>query len=405
MRIYLYNSYKGSPVGFIMGMMDEQAGGVFTEMTENGIPPFIRACFEHGIVKNVVGNIHYNKEDMAPKYLLLLKNLTFSPENAADDFTWYLNFALETDDGDLMEKWLATDAENDVACHLSQCLRIDKSDNFGYKVLNDKLGEFLKSSFASSAIPDAVKADINEGCCFNFQDKLPEKEQRKFLDEYQGTLPQKLTPLLSSPQYWVLAQKKSLKKRHYLAIAASLLIMLLAWIWVALDLTKKTPDLAPLPAAGRDQCQAISVTVSRSLEKQSSPCLVPAEKGGSRLMMFQKCSALKLTTRKMIETLVSCPACPDSLPGLLLYDDIQEDEPGKRLASGDKLSFLCRKMESPGNDQDLENCKDLIFCEAAPPPESYTNLNLIFDGAYLFDDAGTLNSDKEEIILNLPDNN
>ena len=183
MHIYLYNSYVGSHAGFILGMV-KPADGVFN-ITDSEIPDYIRACFEHALIKRVVGNINFAMGDSGPScWLFLVKNLTYTCPRQGENFSWYLNIALETNDQRQFETLLKPSGTQDLAYMLAQCLEVDKSNKFGYRFKDSYLRSLLDSSFGPPLIPDNVADSALHGCFFEFQNRLPDEErsQRHYLE-------------------------------------------------------------------------------------------------------------------------------------------------------------------------------------------------------------------------------
>lgn len=381
MRVYLYNSYKGSPVGFIMGVMEELPEGGFTELTESGIPDSVRACFEYGIIKNVLGNTDiFKTESEENTFLLLLKNLTCKADKPEDDFTWYLNIALETNDKELMEKWLASDGDKNVGCLFSQCFEIDKSNNFGYQVNGSKLLELLNTSFASSVINEEVKKAFQDACCFNFQNKLPGKEQHKFLNEYFKPVNEiKLTPLTHASSDWVRAEKKtSLKLGGLWTMAVLLLLITIGGaIWMLTDkennqiVQTRTAEMKVKPSRETWPGSKIS-------DEQSSQFSSPKRIESAWLRMRQNCLPAKMERKGRIELEIHSQAFPSVLPGLLIYEENQVRELKDLLPCVNEFSCHCEEGADASGACEYDICRYLLFCNTSIKNEM-PYLTLIID--------------------------
>lgn len=238
MRIYLYNSYKGSPVGFIMGMMESRPDGSFSPLIRSGIPDQVRNCFEDGLIKNVFGNLNiFYKEAVAPAWLLLLKDLECVAAGSEEDIKWYINIAIETDEAAELESLLGPGGADNTACHVADCLEIDKGNPFGYVVSGRELSELLNAPFASGVVPQSVRESFRSGCALDFQKALPEARQREFLNKFLSpSSPFELSQIDSSAnQNWVLAEKKSpLPRTGILLILAGIFLILILVLTIIL---------------------------------------------------------------------------------------------------------------------------------------------------------------------------
>lgn len=243
MRIYLYNSYKGSPVGFIMGMIEGHPDGSFSAMTRSGIPAQVRNCFEEGLIKNVLGNLNiFYKDSSSATWLLLLKDLEYAVPGSEEEIKWYINIAIETDDPDELENWLGPGEAGNAACLVAECLEIDKSNPFGFGVSEQKLSGLLKKPFAAAAVPQPVKESYRRGCALDFQKALPEDRKREFLKKFLSPSNRfGLSPIDSiANKNWVLAEKKSpLPRIGLLAILSAIFLSLIIILMLALQARAK----------------------------------------------------------------------------------------------------------------------------------------------------------------------
>lgn len=180
MKIYSYCSYTGSPVGFIMGCASKTESGTFSKLDKDGIPGDIRACFENAIIQNAAGNLNI-KAGTRARWILLLKNIEYRIIDDENRFTWYINMAFETDSRAEFERWIIP--AMDLGKKISQCLRVDKANAFGLTLDDTALTSLMAGPLADKQIPAAVASEIENGCCFEFQERLPEAAREKFLAE------------------------------------------------------------------------------------------------------------------------------------------------------------------------------------------------------------------------------
>ena len=78
MNLYYYCSYDGSPVGFRIGRIDALSRDEKIELSSEKIEPFIRRCFETGLVRSAFGKIP-SDADSEKKFFLLKKKQSGLP--------------------------------------------------------------------------------------------------------------------------------------------------------------------------------------------------------------------------------------------------------------------------------------------------------------------------------------
>ena len=138
MKVYLYCSYKGSPVGFDIGLVDfNSVHEDFFSMKKEVSEPLVKSLFITGGIKQAYGLVSDNK------WLILLK-----------DIDEYKNLAIEFDRFDDYESflWLVQEKTEVIAEKIERLLFIDKSiPDFGYKVDKKEIESLLNPKKISSS--------------------------------------------------------------------------------------------------------------------------------------------------------------------------------------------------------------------------------------------------------------
>lgn len=145
MDLYYYCSYDGSPVGFRIGKVDVSSQETkMQELSGEHIEPFIRRCFENGLVRSAFGKIPSN-EVLKKKYFLLKKKLV----GKKDSCNYYMNIALVDNEWDRFNSLMQnSDNETTLAEAVMDSIQQHKDDDFGYKVDTGKLSEILSIGYA-----------------------------------------------------------------------------------------------------------------------------------------------------------------------------------------------------------------------------------------------------------------
>lgn len=145
MDLYYYCSYDGSPVGFRIGRVnildkdDEQK-----ELSAKHIDPFIRRCFETGLIRSAFGKIPTDT-DSQKKYFLLKKKMIGKKAGC----NYYMNVAVVEDEWDKFSSLMHDcDDEAKLATAVMNSIEPVKDDSFGYKVNTHKLSDVLSFGYA-----------------------------------------------------------------------------------------------------------------------------------------------------------------------------------------------------------------------------------------------------------------
>lgn len=240
-KAYLYCSYTGSPVGFVMGVSEMLVDGNWSPMSLNGISKDIRGCFEHAIIRNAAGNFVLNKPDGETdnRWILLIKNLTYKLPETEDNFTYYINIALETTDYKEYEIWTGQADVDKLGERVASCLDITKSSDFGYVIKEDNLSSLVDSSLG--AIPREIATISLKNCCLEFVPRLPNVERSNFIQTFVPTLlPCDLEDIHANPG-WCFVKKKILNRQIKYGVVAGIALLIIAGIWIMMPGEKKKP--------------------------------------------------------------------------------------------------------------------------------------------------------------------
>lgn len=249
MKIYFYCSYTGSPVGFIMGSMSQLPQGQWSDLSKDGISNEIRACFEHGIVKNAVGRISsLTSNSYARKWVLVIKNITCPDIHSDRPLTWYINIALETDSQSQFETWIKRGVNIELCEKLSCILTVDKNNDFGYTIDRHELSNIIDASLASTTLPNKVASVALDDYAIEFTPNLPYKNKQQFVKKY---LPFLLPYKMKEMDSWTIFEKKTLKisKGSQLVMGAILLVLVGSTILMTVRGEKKK---APVGVSSAD---------------------------------------------------------------------------------------------------------------------------------------------------------
>lgn len=145
MNLYYYCSYDGSPVGFRIGRIDALSRDEKIELSSEKIEPFIRRCFETGLVRSAFGKIP-SDADSEKKFFLLKKKLI----EKKDDCNYYMNVAVVEEEWDKFCS-LLQDGANEVslATAVMRSIKPFGENAFGYRVDTQELSKVLECGFAS----------------------------------------------------------------------------------------------------------------------------------------------------------------------------------------------------------------------------------------------------------------
>ncbi len=145
MNLYYYCSYDGSPVGFRIGRIDALSRDEKIELSSEKIEPFIRRCFETGLVRSAFGKIP-SDADSEKKFFLLKKKLI---EKKAD-CNYYMNVAVVEEEWDKFCSLLQDGADEvSLATAVMSSIEPSGENAFGYRVDTQELSKVLECGFAS----------------------------------------------------------------------------------------------------------------------------------------------------------------------------------------------------------------------------------------------------------------
>ena len=221
-RLYVYCSYKFSPVGFQLGIIDCTEGireKYLIPKKKSNVIDFIPCFFEEGLIQKSYGYIPERKT-----YLFLQKKLSgVSQEDAS--VTIYINFAFEFDDYNKYYIFKCNFDRLSIEEQAQKCALFivpDKSvDFFALKVDRERLDDFISE----------MQKNLNSLPL----DKHNECKEKLFIDsissnDYSQKLNQTIGMEFSKTgekQYCYPAQKESSQKKKMLLIAAIFIVILL----------------------------------------------------------------------------------------------------------------------------------------------------------------------------------
>lgn len=144
MNLYYYCSYDGSPVGFRIGRIDALSRDEKIELSSEKIEPFIRRCFETGLVRSAFGKIP-SDADSEKKFFLLKKKL-----RKKADYNYYMNVAVVEEEWDKFCSLLQDGVDEvSLATAVMSSIKPYGENAFGYRVDTQKLSKVLECGFAS----------------------------------------------------------------------------------------------------------------------------------------------------------------------------------------------------------------------------------------------------------------
>ncbi len=147
MEVYYYCSYTGSPVGFILGKLNDvsEAEGTRT-LNKEHLEPMIRQCFELGMIRKACGLLTQEPK----RYFLLFKKLI--ARGGQDGLDYYLNIAFVTESQQQYLQWIDEDklvTEDTIAQACRETILVDRESDFGYKINSKSLAMLTKMKFGS----------------------------------------------------------------------------------------------------------------------------------------------------------------------------------------------------------------------------------------------------------------
>lgn len=144
MDLYYYCSYDSSPVGFRIGRVDTLSQDIeSTELSSEHIEPFIRKCFETGLVRSAFGKIP-SEAATQKKYFLLKKKLVAKKAGC----NYYMNVAVVENEWDKFCSLLQDNTDEvSLATAIMNSIEPSGESAFGYKVNTHKLSQVLKCGY------------------------------------------------------------------------------------------------------------------------------------------------------------------------------------------------------------------------------------------------------------------
>ena len=225
MKLYCYCSYDGSPVGFQLGTCEW--GGVQEEMcalSKNGIDPFVRACFENGLVRSGLGKIP-NRERQA--YFMLVKKLVGKKENVQ----YYINLAVTADEWNELEPLLNGDLQG-MAEEMTQRMQPAEGNEFGYRLKANGWEKIIFGNLCGCS--ENMKRDIAENEAMYLELRTVQAERLEILAQELGLMGQSSWELSPYEKNVARYGKKLLAskwgKMGRLLAAAVLIVLILAVI-------------------------------------------------------------------------------------------------------------------------------------------------------------------------------
>lgn len=144
MKLYYYCSYDGSPSGFRLGKAELNEENEIQELSDMQINPFIRRCFETGLVRSAFGKIPEGSGES--KYFLIKKKLTGIKENCK----YYMNIAI------VCESWIEFNklmqeggSKEQLTEAILRSIQQDKSSEYGYCIRNQQALEVFEQFFGT----------------------------------------------------------------------------------------------------------------------------------------------------------------------------------------------------------------------------------------------------------------
>jgi|GEM_PF-957150 hypothetical protein len=150
MNLYYYCSYDGSPVGFRIGRIDALSRDEKIELSSEKIEPFIRRCFETGLVRSAFGKIPSDADSEKKFFLLKKKLIGKKATEKKADCKYYMSVAVVEEEWDKFCSLLQDGAdEASLATAVMRSIEPSGENAFGYKVDTQELSKVLECGFAS----------------------------------------------------------------------------------------------------------------------------------------------------------------------------------------------------------------------------------------------------------------
>lgn len=245
MNVYYYCSYTGSPVGYILGRIPDDAIKSSSEkfsLQNDEIPSLIRKCFEQGLVQRSFGRTPEGE------YYLLVKKLTANGTGTNSSIKYYLNFAIVLGEGEkekyrnlLRNENKAT--EQEIANFIRDTISLDPDNDFGFTVNCEKLNKLLNRSFYSlfEGCPSINKN--GQKMYFKLVSEKPDNDQLK---KSLGLIEEgKDFSHLSNSDKWFCYDKKKPGKQLILLLLLITIIVIACVIWFIASANASAPSTSP----------------------------------------------------------------------------------------------------------------------------------------------------------------
>lgn len=153
MDLYYNCSYDNSPVGFCIGRIsninlgDLQAENSL-ELSKENVDPFIRKCFESGLIRTAYGKMPSELSQYKDDYFILKKKMVQKEEKG----NYYMNIALAGltwDQFSAFMKYEIKDTSKVLADLVRKSIGQDKNSAFGYHVYSDGIEDLLNFKYAN----------------------------------------------------------------------------------------------------------------------------------------------------------------------------------------------------------------------------------------------------------------
>lgn len=153
MDLYYNCSYDNSPVGFCIGKISNINLGDLQpenslELSGENVDPFIRKCFESGVIRTAYGKMPSELSQYKDNYFILKKKMIQKEENG----NYYMSIALAGltwDQFSVLMKYEMKDTNKVLADLVRKSIRQDKNSAFGYHVCEDGIEDLLNFKYAN----------------------------------------------------------------------------------------------------------------------------------------------------------------------------------------------------------------------------------------------------------------
>lgn len=271
MDIYFYCSYTGSPVGFIIGQIQDVSSGTGDTppmLGDKDINPFIRLCFENGVIRNSCGAIPETFENAA-KYFFVHKSSKSVTISENPSVQYYINVAFlcntKEEFSNVFNRWYDQSDEM-FNQSILETIKINRSTKFGYEVSYPKLLELI-SQTRDSNMYHLLELLTNGNSIYDFSTKAPDLFNLARLLTNNTNERYELVPIEKS-SYFLLQKKKTARTA---LIRKKCLLFVIAIIFLA-----ATPDIAIFlnQTSAKTIISSLSIKLQAIISRVESPVLV-----------------------------------------------------------------------------------------------------------------------------------